>query len=117
MKKAYQAICFFIVVALLNGCASAKKLQNIHQGMHQDKVIELLGNPDRLEDKRKIEANYVYALRQPTSTLSKTLCVLLPLPIPTLGIIWASDSCLGERDEYRITFKDKRVIQAQIIKE
>lgn len=115
MIIAYQAVLVFIIVTLLNGCASANKLQGIHQGMQQEQVVELLGSPDRLEDKQQIEPNYVYALRQPTSALSKTLCVLLPLPIPTLGIIWASDSCLGERGEYRITFKDKRVVQTRKI--
>jgi hypothetical protein len=44
-----------LVVALLSGCTTADKLNNIHIGMTKDQVITLLGTPDSTSAQANVE--------------------------------------------------------------
>jgi hypothetical protein len=54
MKSLITALALF-VVALLAGCASAEKLNDIRIGMTKDQVVTLLGKPDSTSAQANVE--------------------------------------------------------------
>ncbi|HTB81099.1 MAG TPA: SHOCT domain-containing protein [Opitutaceae bacterium] len=54
MKPLITALALF-VVALLAGCASAEKLNDIRIGMTKDQVLALLGTPDSTSAQANVE--------------------------------------------------------------
>ncbi len=54
MKTQITALAFF-VVALLAGCASAEKLNDVRIGMTKDQVVALLGTPDSTSAQANVE--------------------------------------------------------------
>ena len=73
MKNRITAVVL-LLAALLTGCATAEKLNNIRIGMSKDQVIALLGKPDSTSAQANIEymtyylsidSSYGYSREQP----------------------------------------------------
>ncbi|MFA0524583.1 outer membrane protein assembly factor BamE [Vibrio sp. 10N.222.52.C3] len=97
------------LVTLLSGCASVDKLEVIAPGMTQDEVTAVLGNPERVSQNTN-QQQYHYTLREAPHWWALTGCVAFPAVIPTLGVMWASDGCLGEAKPANIMIRDGKVV-------
>lgn len=97
------------LITLLGGCASVDKLEVIVPGMTQDEVTAELGPPERVS-KNTNQQQYHYTLREAPHWWALTGCVALPAVIPTLGVMWASDGCLGESKQANIVMRDEKVV-------
>lgn len=97
------------LITLLSGCASVDKLEVIAPRMTQDEVTAVLGTPEKVSQNAN-QQQYHYTLREAPHWWALTGCVTLPVVIPTLGVMWASDGCLGESKQANIMIRDGKVI-------
>ena len=111
MKK---SIFLLLLPFVLTGCSTAHKFQAVEIGMSVEQVTEDLGSPEKIsQTAQSDEKQYYYVLREDPYKVALGACVLLPVVIPTLGVMWFSDGCLGEQSDYRIEFKNQRVIKKE----
>jgi len=101
-------------VLMLSACSSANKFTSIEEGMTSSEVTEDLGKPEKLRgNKNTPTEQHIYMLRETPNYFVLTGCVLLPMAIPTFGVMWFSDGCLGERGDYQVDFVDEKVVNKQ----
>jgi len=97
-------------VLILSACSSANKFTAIEKGMTTNEVTQVLGTPKKHRtDKNKQKEQHIYMLRERPNYFALTGCVLVPTVIPTFGVMWFSDGCLGDRADYQIDFVDGKV--------